>query len=258
MEQETALFDRVIIALDRPDSGCGAWHHGMDWAKRLHLPAEALLFEKPDARDLFAGGFGHFLARQIERVFDTREVRRRLDPTDLVVLGHASPPPWKKRILHQLLRSDGPAVLLCPEERTTLTRALLVHAGNDLEGGFLTRALQVCRLLGVRPVVLTVGRSERVARLQEQRARRTLGGNGIEGEFDYLVGPEIGAAVAGVARWRRCPLVMIEHEVDLSWWRWLRGRPSEELLKITDNLAFLALPGKGRVSAPPQGTPLCG
>jgi hypothetical protein len=100
----------------------------------------------------------------------------------------------------------------------------------------------VCLAVRAAPVVLTVARSEREGQLRQQVAREALAGRGLGADFDLLVGSEIRAVVLHVARWRACPLVILERQGCPSWWRWLRGGTTEWFLNRTEAQAFLAIP----------------
>jgi K+-sensing histidine kinase KdpD len=126
-----------------------------------------------------------------------------------------------------------------------LTRILLLNETKRRQVGYLRAAADLCRRLEVKPVVLTIARSERQAHLQEQDAREALTGHGLSCDFDFVVGSEVKAAVAGVARWRRCQLVIMDRANVAPWWRWLRGSTWERLIDLEEPLAFLSLSAEG-------------
>jgi hypothetical protein len=65
----------------------------------------------------------------------------------------------------------------------------------------------------------------------------------LAADFDFLVGAEARTAVAGVARWRRCQLVIVKRQDCASWWRWLRGSRTDWIMSLMGSFSFLSLPG---------------
>jgi hypothetical protein len=169
-----------------------------------------------------------------------------LSPVDLVVLGPNMPPGERKRILRYGLPGVTPAVHVCPAHWAPWGRALLLDEENRQPEGFLTLALELCLRLGLRPVILTVGPSERLAQLRQQTWRDRLTGSKLDCDFDLLVGGELRLAVSQVARWRRCQVIMMERPSVPPWWRWWRqAGTAEGIMGPEADVSFLALPATG-------------
>lgn len=179
-----------------------------------------------------------------------------LEPEDLLIFSHALPPDRKKTFLRESLRHAGRAVLICTDSSMPVARVLLLHQGGQPNTVFLTRAAQLCAELGARAVVLTVARSERLALQQQQAAREALACCALRADFDLLVGTDVRAAVAHVARWRGCRLVLMQQQDTPAWWRWLRGGTAERLLDLTHTISVLALRGEPEPRA--SGTGVAG
>lgn len=173
-------------------------------------------------------------------------------PDDLLVLDQGLPPAQKHYLFHQAARDLAQAVLVCPRAWSPLARVLLVDQGSATTGGFLQRAAALCQGLGVEPIVLTVARSERTAKVRQEAARAALADRGLRACFDFLVGADVRAAVACIARWRQCQLVVVPRQDSPPWWRWLRGAMIDWVTKVTEFTSFLSLPCAGISSDTPS------
>jgi hypothetical protein len=169
-----------------------------------------------------------------------------LRPVELCVFGDALPPPLKEQLLRRSLRSPDTSVLVCPRSWQPVSRVLVLHEHRDPNNGFLDAAAAVCHAFQIAPVVLTVARSEREARLRQRFAEERFGTCRQLADFDFVVGCDLRTAVAWVARWRRCSHVFVERGSAPPWWRWLRGDTLQRLFGLSDALTFLALPGVGQ------------
>jgi hypothetical protein len=178
---------------------------------------------------------------------------------DLLVFDQRLSAVQKQDLFRQARRNDGPAILLCPTAWLPLTRALVVDQRDTFREGYLRWAVGYCRGLGTDPIVLTIARTERTARLRQAVARETLAEAGLTADFDFLVGAETRMAVARIARWRRCQLVILQRQDSPPWWRWLRDTYSEWMTNWTETLSFLSLPGPGvwslTLGSAPMGSP---
>jgi hypothetical protein len=166
-----------------------------------------------------------------------------LRPTDLVVLSDAAPLEQRNEVLHSRASGAGLSVLTCAQSFVRFTRALIIHHGGSTSIAYLNRAVSLCSRLTVEPFILTVGRSERFAQLQQQIAKQELAGCGQAASFDYLVSWDIPGAVAGVARWRGCQFVIIEDTYASPRPRWLWRSRERRLVGPSDGLAVLSLHG---------------
>ena len=119
----------------------------------------------------------------------------------------------------------------------------------------LTTVIELCRCLRAKPVVLTVGRTEREGWRRQQPARAAFAEHGQSGNFDLLIGSEVAEAAIRVARWRQCQLVVMgrygRHPPNPpllrggwgGWWRhWFGGSTTERLVGLGDSLAVLTIP----------------
>src|SRR5262249_15212808 len=80
------------------------------------------------------------------------------------------------------------------------------------------------------------------------------GDSGAAAVIDTLIGGDVRAAVAGVARWRKCQLVVTHHHPTNPWLRWLRTSMPAQLLGLADSLALLALRGTESAKEGPPPT----
>jgi K+-sensing histidine kinase KdpD len=150
------------------------------------------------------------------------------------------------------------SVLVCPQTWSPSSRFLLLDDGQADSDAYLSRALELCRQLRIIPVLLTWARSERAALVRQERIRNLLGVSGPFAVFDTIVGGDLRAAVAGVARWRKCQTVVACHSLAPRWPRWLRSSAAEQIMDLADSLAVLALPAaavKEASALPARGLP---
>jgi hypothetical protein len=166
---------------------------------------------------------------------------RLADPTDLLVVGQGLATGDKAVALQPVGRGDTPPVLVCPDSWQPLSRILVLDQGHEPTGSHLVAAAALARGFRAGLVVLTLARSERAARLRQHAAWTTLTPYGLDADFDFAVGSDVGTAVRHVARWRHCQLVVSERRQRRSWWGWSRPT-TESLLNITRDLAYLTLP----------------
>ena len=112
-------------------------------------------------------------------------------------------------LIRQLLQEPA-AVLICPESwKSTLSRLLVLYRSHEQNDPMLTTVIELCRCLRAKPVVLTVGRTEREGWRRQQPARAAFAEHGQSGNFDLLIGSEVAEAAIRVARWRQCQLVVM-------------------------------------------------
>jgi hypothetical protein len=173
-----------------------------------------------------------------------------LRPLELCIFGDALPPRLKEQLLRQSLHSPDSSVLVCPRSWQPVARVLVLHEHRNPANHFLDAAAEVCHAFGTIPVVLTVARTEREARLRRRFAEERFGSRRQAADFDCIIGCDVRTAVAWVARWRRCSHIFVERDSAPPWWRWLRGDTLQRLFGLADGLTFLALPGRGPAFRP--------
>jgi len=191
--------------------------------RRLHVPWE------------LSRGHEHLAASITEMV----------RPAELFVFGQALAPAQKKALLRPAMHNGGPAILVCPDSWSPLHRVLVVDEGRRSNDRFLGFAAELAGWFQAKAMVLTVARSERAARRRQRSAREALGSRGQEADFDLVVGSAVPAAVANVARWRRCQLVVMERHERRPWWPWAASSTTETLMELPHDLTLLALPQSG-------------
>jgi hypothetical protein len=164
-------------------------------------------------------------------------VRRFFEPHDLLIFGRSLPSSLKKELFRQTT-----TMLVCPDQWMPASRMLIVDQGRAPIKRFLGRTAELARALGVEPIVLTVARTEREARQNQQAAREVLTELRLSGDFDFVVGFEVRTAVATVARWRHAQLIAMERSTGPAWWRWVRGDSVQQFADVFEVFSFLALP----------------
>jgi len=251
------IFHRLVVWLNRPAAEQGALALAMDWAGRLALPICAVIGRDQvpgqphvDFETVLARGCGYRGISWTVSAYEgplTAAIGRLVEPADLVVLGSGFAANDRKRLL-RFGHGDLPAVLVTPDQWHPWSRALVLDEDHGSQESFLPIAVELCRRLQVQPVILTVARSTRRATLRQTAAKALLAESGLGCDFDVLVGAETRAAVANVARWRRCKGIVVERRAAPPWWRWWQSPTAERLMNLTDSFNLLALPGRGSLN----------
>jgi hypothetical protein len=248
---DTPVMRRVSVWLDDLAPERGAFAHALEWASRLALPLHGTAATPP----AWGGRMADYHRAEADRLEACAAACARrgvswtaspwqgplADGVGLRVFGDALPPQLKQELLH---RRDA-AVLMCPRSWEPVSRVLVLHEHRDPDHRFLDAATRLCHAFDTTPVVLTVARTEREARLRQQAAEERLGARRQPADFDCIVGCEVRSAVAWVARWRRCSHVFVGRESAPPWWRWPRGDTLRRLAGLSDALPLLGLPGAG-------------
>jgi hypothetical protein len=155
---------------------------------------------------------------------------------------------YKKNLLRETQRKGAPALLFSSASGELPTRILLIDRGGPGADDLLQMTAKLCALFRAGLVALTVARTERKARQRQSQARETLLGCPVPVNFDFLAGAEARAAVAHVARWRRCQLVVLEVTHASPWARWLGSVPGPWIMDLLDTLSFLVVPTMNRAA----------
>src|SRR6516225_6486003 len=221
----TSVLGRLFFLVDDSAQNSAVVPHAREWARLLRMPVSGVSL----------GDLGPPVSG----------LRRFLLPADFLLVSNSFLASQKRDVLRWVLRTSGPAVLICPDAWQPLLRMLVIDDGNNSGEQFLAQS-----------VVLTVARTEKAAMARQQIARRVFADFGIAGDFDFIVGSEVRVAVANVARWRRSQLIVMEQQSARPWRRWLRGNPVEQLINRLNTFSFLMLPEvSGHPFAPPDVRP---
>jgi hypothetical protein len=256
-------IEKVAVWLDALAPQGGAFAHALEWAARLRLPlqsfapadllAGALAGERLRSCEAACGRHGIPWGVYLWREPDEAATERFFRGVQLCVFGAARPGTVPQDLLSRSLYNAGVPVLVCPELWQPLSRVLVVQQHPGAGSGFLHAAAEVCRAFAIRPVVLTVARSERDAQRRQHLAEDRLAAQRLAADFDYLVGCDLATAVTRVAQWRRCSHVFLERPDAAGWWHRLWGDPLRQLHGLAGSLTLLALPE--RAVPPGDGLP---
>ncbi len=253
------MIRRIVPLLDPVSPRPGVFREALEWASRLHLPIRAMSLrfaanaqgENEDRLlgKTFAETFAENCARlaiswqemhQAGRA--SASVRNFLRPEDLLLIGQQLDSAQKQFLFRCAGGRNGPAVGVCADSFSAISRILYVHQESQSAGVAIGSVVDLCRDLAVPLVVLSLAGSEREAWQQQQFAEQTVAAHRYPADFDSLVGVDLRSAVIRVAGWRRCTHVVLERRNESFWWRWLGGDPVERLLGWSDPLTFLTLP----------------
>jgi hypothetical protein len=177
-----------------------------------------------------------------------------LPSPELCVFGDALPASLKRAILRGSLRNRHTSILVCPSSNAPISRVLILNQRNAGPAPFLDLSAQLCQALGVKPVVLTVAGSLRMARLCQQFAEERFAGHRLCADHDVVTGSDVLAAVRSDACWRRCSHVFVERQEMSPWLSWLRSGALERLLGLAGSLTLLGLPGQAANGCPSSTT----
>jgi hypothetical protein len=259
----------AAVWLDELAPEGGAFPHAVEWAARLGLPLYGITSALRPGGGRLTGvcPAGTLMAEKLEDCasvcarqgvpwnasLDQASLSAGVDPFGrppaLCIFGDALPRRLKERLLRLSRHSTGSAVLVGARSWRPVSRVLVVYEQWDADQHFLDGAAEVCRVFGLAPVVLTLARTEREARSRRRIAEERFAARGQPADFDFVVGCDTPAAVAWLARWRRCSHVFVERR-KTSLWQRLRGDTLERLLRLSDSLTFLALPGTAPAAPP--------
>lgn len=271
MERNPAIFRRIVVLLDGLAPSQGAFAHALDWAGHLQLPILAVLgsdcqpqpgspASPPGGTLRPRAGAGVGIAQVVadcaaacgqrgvpwqtasweaQTVGLSHHLRQA---GDLVVLGRASAPAQNKTWLRAIQLDLGLPVLFCPDNWIPCSRILVLNQQHPAQESLLTAAVELCRGFQARAVILTVARSERVAQAWQRATQEALADSGLCCDFDLVSGAEVPAAVAQVARWRRCQVILTAHPFAPRWWRRWRSGTTEKLFGLAGEFSFLAIP----------------
>jgi hypothetical protein len=291
LEQSRGIFHTAVVLLD--DLGPnGAFRHALDWARHLGVPLHGVRI--PPRRENAAVADGDRRTpptdgpARLDEAWDgvptpqeaaltracaaacgranvpwrlTRWPAHQADQlgdvvgrTDLLVVGQRLGSLGRTVVAEQLARLDSPPVLVCSDAWKPVSRILVLDEGQGAKADHLASGAAVARCFGAGIVVLTVARSERTARVRQQAARAAVARYRMTADFDLAVGTDVATAVAQVARWRRCSLVVHKRHSGRGWWFWPRQTATESLLGIGGDLALLTLPEAVAVAYVGHGT----
>jgi hypothetical protein len=263
---ERQAIQHLSVWLDALAPPGGAFAQALDWATHLHLPMHGLAVSNM-APSALVGSDGVIdqgpciaacAARGVPfepmNFSDSVTAARQLfHPRTMSVFSDAVPPDQRMNLLRWSLKDRCNAVLVCTRAYHPVSRVLILHQPGHAEPGYLASALTLCKAFQVLPIILTAARTESKAREGQRAAETVCYAERMAAHLDYVVGLELRAAVASIARWRRCSHVIMPRRQAISWWRWLGGDTLKELLELADSLTFLALPECG-IGLPPAAT----
>jgi hypothetical protein len=243
--EDVSLFHRIVVALDRLAPQQGAFSLATEWVRQLHLPLIGMACDPCEQEPACAAACAR-LHLSFETIHRKEPAATHLPmaarPTDLLVLGHALPAAQKRNLLRAAPGDASSAILVCPDVYAPPHRILLLDQGEDELARSLSVVVPLCRAFAAKLVVLSVSQTEKESRRRQQGAQAALACVGLRADCDSVIGSEVRSAVIGVARWRRCQLVVMSREVSPSWRRWLRASSPAWFMGWTQRLAFLALP----------------
>jgi nucleotide-binding universal stress UspA family protein len=261
-------LERVSVWLDAFSPDHGAFAHALDWAEHLGLPLRAIaaqcqhhVFSRAGADCVVeCNGIEGDVEPVIRACAATCDrsgvpldaltwrgpmdtgVQSLLEPAELCVFGKALPAQLEGALLRESLQMPWTSALICPTAWQPVSRILVLYQHADPAPAYLDAVATVCHRFDSRPVVLAVARTDAESRWRLRAAQGALALRGLAADFDTIVGGDIRSSVASVAKWRRCTHVVVAKRHATGWWRWLRGDPLEQLLDLSDQLTFLALP----------------
>jgi hypothetical protein len=249
-----SLFDRIVVILDRHAPYRGAFSIAMDWAARLRVPLVGVVGKAREREPECAAACSQ-LSMLFESIRDqdrnAADLLSIAGTTGLLVFGDALAAAQKKMILHLALKHAGPGILVCPDAPTAFRRILLLDQNDGDLTGCMPAVATLHHVIGAKIVVLTVAHFEKEVRLRQQSAQEAIANFGLRADYDAVIGSEVRVAVVGVARWRRCQLVVMNRHVSRPWWRWLRDSRPDWFMGLRQQLAFLSLPALGPASQLP-------
>jgi hypothetical protein len=258
------VLTQVSVWLDALAPEAGAFAHGLEWAARLGLPLQARVQPLCPTDRRFGRDGSETTVRRSE--FWEKTVRACVAACSEKGVSCVAFPGFAPaadaqdgtetrtdlRVLSAVDSDDGllreaaecavSPVLLCSSALQSASRVLIVHEHEDAGSPFLLSALRICRALKATIVVLSFGHSMSEAQLRQQRAEETIASEDVPAYFDLVAGQDVGAAVASLARWRRCTHVFVEKRCTSGWRRRMRWEADSDLLDLCRSRTLFALP----------------
>jgi len=224
-ERSGAIFRRLLVIPDDQSPQGSVPSLAQDWGRRFSLPL-------------------HQIPREIieETTHARGELFARTELCDLVLVGKGLTQAQKRQLLQEATQRGRPAVLMYPSIWEPPARVLLVDQGEKLNAAFLAQAAEICSRLRSVPILLTLARSERVGRARQELGRSVLAGFGWNVDCDLFAGWRIWAALASVARWRRCQLAIVELLKGSAWWQRFARVPPNWQTELAEKIPVLCLP----------------
>jgi nucleotide-binding universal stress UspA family protein len=246
------MFRRVAVLLDSLAPSRGAFAHGLLWAQRSHAPlcgvsgidGEPLLAtDTPGERELACAATcaRYGVAWEANACVPVeQELSKMVGPSELLVFGPSLSP-----VRMRWLCSDPEiksAVLVCPSEAAFVSRVLVLDAPGQGDAPYLRLAAQICQSIRAGMVVLSLGASQRQVEQRRRQAQAALLPSEAMVDFDVVVGPNTNTALANVARWRHCQMVITRRQRRSFWRRWLGREAASGWLDPAVSLLHLILP----------------
>jgi hypothetical protein len=270
-------IDHVSFWLDHNESQDAAFHQAMDWAFRLDLPLR-ITVTSTQLKNHRRNGAGHLGALDA----DARHLIEKLKTwgsactQKRVVMEtsfwHGGPEVAVKDFFRPLglcICEDSPAagdlpgeffqrwlrnpqtlLLLCPQRPAPLTRLLAVYHESNQNSVYLQTITRMCQAMELEVIFLIVARSEREAQIERSFVEGACASLGMQAKFDSITGYDPRSAAAGVAGWRRCSHLIVEHTKVNSWWNRIRGNSLDQYRWLSDTLSVLAVPDGIRLEFP--------
>lgn len=245
------MIHRIVPLLAQLSPQQSVFREALEWSSRLHLPIHALCL-RPGTESTDSNG-ERTCAEACARLAIPWQLTHPcppgmsgvgavLRPHDLLLIGQRPGSLEKQFISRWAGGRHRPALAVCPDTFSPLTRILYIHRDVRPAEIAIASVVELCRELGTPLVVLSLAGSEREAWQQQRYAEEAVAAQRYPADFDSLVGWDLRSAVVRVAGWRRCTHVVLERQSASSWWRWLGTDLTEQLLDLSDPLTFLTLP----------------
>jgi hypothetical protein len=255
------MFRRVVVLLDSLAPSQGSFAHGLLWAQRsraplfgisgidghVSQPVDAGMVREQNCA-MVCKSYGLRWESTSTEGKGARALPITMDAGDLLVFGR----PLAGAAMDMLSREPEvkSAVLVCPNEATFVNRVLVVDGLGDSDAHGLRIAADMCRAIRAGMVVLSLGASERQARRASERVHADLLPTDISIDFDVAVGPNAHGALASIARWRHCQMIITRRGRTSFWRRWLGRSRSWDWITPEESLLHLILPADQAQAAP--------
>jgi hypothetical protein len=263
---DTTLFRSAIVWTNLRPPEATVLDQALRWAGRFHIPIEVVLADPSSSGDGHDGALVRSFVEKCDRqhlpcVLHQAQavgpVAPELlgSPDDLLVFGPSLRSFLDPAVHDRRLCDLAPATLQCTGERKNLSHVLILDEGRRFTHAFLCGLVELCQSLEASPVVLTLAASEAAGQRRQERLQAEAAAVGLRAQFDVFVGHDPCAAVARVARWRHCGVVVRQRRGPSPWWKWLHRDALEGLTDLDNGPALLELPDRWEPHAAPALEP---
>jgi hypothetical protein len=215
---DSRAIQQVAVWLDDALSADATLPHAIEWALGLNLPVRVVAMSSamPERIRTWEAACAQ-KGVPVEMHLPKERTKDNLAGSLCVFAGPAGSS-FERELLQTSLCHPESCQLLCSGSNASIRRVLILCHQPTIHESYLESAAQICQALETTPLVLVLARSEREARIGQEQTEKICGKLGLEADLDTIVHSDLAEVVVRVVAWRNCSHVIMERQVDVSWW----------------------------------------